>query len=102
MTPEKAVERLEVMRDCYEMFFGGNDASGFEAKYQENRDAFNYAVSVIKEIPEGARLIDANKFRADLQLYFNEAILQGVTPETMFRQILSELDGAPTILGGET
>lgn len=102
MTPGKAIERLEVMRDCYEMFFGGNDSAGFEAKYRENREAFDYAVDLIKNIPEGAVLIDARKLRADLQLYFNEAILQGVTPETMFRQILSEIDGAKPIIGGET
>lgn len=101
MGPNKAIERLEVMRDCYEMFFGGNDSAGFEAKYRENREAFDYAVDLIKNIPEGAVLIDARKLRADLQLYFNEAILQGVTPETMFRQILAEIDGAKPIIGGE-
>ena len=100
MGPEKAIERLEVMRDCYEMFFGNNDSAGFEAKYKENREAFEYAVQIISNIPEGAVLIDARKLRADLQLYFNEAIMQGVTPETMFRQILAEIDGANRIIGG--
>ena len=101
MTPEKALERMEVMRDCYEMFFGGNDGAGFETKYKENREAFDFAVRIISVIPEGAVLIDARKLKADLQLYFNEAIMQGVTPETMFRQILAEIDEAKPIIGGK-
>lgn len=102
MEPKKVIERLEVMRDCYEMFFESNDSAGFEAKYKENREAFEYAVQLISNIPEGAVLIDARKLRADLQLYFNEAILQGVTPETMFRQILAEIDNAKPIIGGKS
>lgn len=102
MTPEKAIERLEVMRDCYQCFFDNSGACGYEAKYRENKEAFNMAVKLLKEIPEGARLIDANKFKADLQLYFNQAILQGLTVETAFMQILADLDNAPTILGGES
>ena len=51
MTPEKAIERLEVMRDCYEMYFGSNDkAVGFEAKYAENREAFNMAVEALRAL----------------------------------------------------
>ena len=46
-------------------------------------------------------LIDAKRLKADLQLYFNEAIMQGVTPETMFRQILAEIDEAKPIIGGD-
>ena len=102
MTPEKAIERLEVMRDCYQCFFDNSGACGYESKYRENKEAFNMAVKLLKEIPEGARLIDANKFKADLQLYFNQAILQGLTAETAFMQILADLDNAPTILGGES
>ena len=102
MTPEKAIERLEVMRDCYQCFFDNSGACGYEAKYRENKEAFNMAVKLLKEIPEGARLIDANRLKADLQLYFNEAVLQGVTAETAFLQILADLDNAPTILGGES
>lgn len=102
MTPEKAIERLEVMRDCYQCFFDNSGACGYEAKYRENKEAFNMAVKLLKEIPEGSRLIDANKFKADLQLYFNQAILQGLTAETAFMQILADLDNAPTILGGES
>lgn len=101
MTPEKAIERLEVMRDCYMVFFDNNGGTGYEAKYKENKEAFDMAVKLLKEIPEGARLIDANKFKADLQLYFNQAILQGLTAETVFMQILADLDNAHTILGGE-
>lgn len=102
MTPEKAIERLEVMRDCYQCFFDNSGACGYEAKYKENKEAFNMAVSLLKEIPEGARLIDANELKADLQLYFNEAILKGITVETLFMQILADIDNAPTILqGGE-
>lgn len=100
MTNDKAIERLEVMRDCYEMFFGGNDSAGYEAKYRENREAFDFAVNVLQQIPDGSRLIDANQLKADLQLYFNQAILQGLTAETVFMQILADIDNAPTILGG--
>ena len=100
MTPEKAIERLEVMRDCYQCFFDNSGACGYEAKYKENKEAFNMAVSLLKEIPEGARLIDANELKADLQLYFNEAILKGITVETLFMQILADIDNAPTILQG--
>ena len=46
MEPKKVIERLEVMRDCYEMFFGSNDSAGFEAKYKENKEAFEYAVQL--------------------------------------------------------
>lgn len=102
MTNEKTIERLEVMRDCYMVFFDNNGATGYEAKYKENKEAFDKAVSLLKAIPEGARLIDANKLKADLQLFFNEAILQGVTAETAFRQFLADIDNAPTILGGES
>ena len=102
MTPEKAIERLEVMRDCYQCFFDNSGACGYEAKYRENKEAFNMAVKLLKEIPEGARLIDANELKADLQLYFNEAVLQGITPETMMMQILADLDNATTIFGGES
>lgn len=38
MTPEKALERMEVMRDCYEMFFGGNDEQDFETYFLGWRD----------------------------------------------------------------
>ena len=102
MTPEKAIERLEVMRDCYQCFFDNSGACGYEAKYRENKEAFNMAVKLLKEIPEGSRLIDANELKADLQLYFNEAILKGITVETLFMQILADIDNAPTILGGDT
>lgn len=102
MTPEKAIERLEVMRDCYQCFFDNSGACGYEAKYRENKEAFNMAVKLLKEIPEGARLIDANELRADLQLFFNEAILKGITVETLFMQILADIDNAPTIFGGDT
>ena len=102
MTPEKAIERLEVMRDCYQCFFDNSGACGYEEKYRENKEAFNMAVKLLKEIPEGARLIDANKLRADFQLYFNEAILKGITVETLFMQILADIDNAHTIFGGDT
>ena len=103
MTTQQAIERLEVMRDCYEAFFGSSDGCGFEAKYKENREAFDMAVSMLRDIPVNARLIDANELKADLQLYFNEAVLQGVTAETAFLQILADIDNAPTIMrGGES
>lgn len=102
MTNEKVIERLEVMRDCYQCFFDNSGACGYEAKYRENKEAFDIAVSLLKNIPEGARLVDANKLKADLQLYFNEAVLQGVTAETAFLQILADIDNAPTVLGGES
>ena len=102
MTNEKTIERLEVMRDCYMVFFDNNVGTGYEAKYKENKEAFDKAVSLLKAVPDGARLIDANKLKADLQLYFNQAILQGLTAETVFMQILADIDNAPTILGGES
>lgn len=102
MKNEKVIERLEVMRDCYQCFFDNSGACGYEAKYRENKEAFDIAVSLLKNIPEGARLVDANKLKADLQLYFNEAVLQGVTAETAFLQILADIDNAPTVLGGES
>ena len=102
MTNEKAIERLEVMRDCYMVFFDNNGGTGYEAKYKENKEAFDKAVSLLKAVPDGSRLIDANQLKADLQLYFNQAILQGLTAETVFMQILADIDNAPTILGGTT
>jgi hypothetical protein len=102
MKNDKVIERLEVMRDCYMVFFDNNGGTGYEAKYKENKEAFDIAVSLLKNIPEGARLIDANGLKADLQLYFNEAVLQGVTAETAFLQILADIDNAPTVLGGES
>ena len=101
METEKAIERLEVMRDCYEVFFDNSGACGYEAKYKENKEAFDIAVKLLREIPKGARLINANGLKADLQLSFNEAVLQDITPETMMMQILADIDNAPTILGGE-
>lgn len=103
MTTQQAIERLEVMRDCYEAFFGSSDGCGFEAKYKENREAFDIAVSVLRDIPVNARLIDANELKADLQLFFNYEILKGLTAETLFMQILTDIDNAPTIMrGGES
>ena len=101
MTNDKAIERLEVMRDCYMVFFDNNGGTGYEAKYKENKEAFDKAVSLLKAVPDGSRLIDANQLKVDLQLYFNQAILQGLTAETVFMQILADIDNAPTILGGE-
>lgn len=101
MTNDKAIERLEVMRDCYMVFFDNNGGTGYEAKYKENKEAFDKAVSLLKAVPDGSRLIDANQLKSDLQLYFNQAILQGLTAETVFMQILADIDNAPTILGGE-
>lgn len=100
MTNKQVIERLEVMRDCYMVCFNDNGGTGYEAKYKENKEAFDIAVSFLQKVPDDARLIDANKLRSDLQLYFNEAILQGVTPETMFMQILQSIDNSPTLLGG--
>ena len=102
MKNDKVIERLEVMRDCYMVFFDNNGGTGYEAKYKENKEAFDIAVSLLKNIPEGERLIGANKLKADLQLFFNEAILKGITAETLFMQILADIDNAPTILGGES
>ena len=51
MTTKQAIERLEVMRDCYEMFFGSTPgAIGFEAKYRENKEAFDMAVEALKAL----------------------------------------------------
>lgn len=100
MTNDKAIERLEVMRDCYMVFFDNNGGTGYEAKYKENKEAFDKAVSLLKAVPDGARLIDANQLKADFQLYFNQAVLQGLTAETVFMQLLADIDNAPTILGG--
>lgn len=102
MKNDKVIERLEVMRDCYMVFFDNNGGTGYEAKYKENMEAFDKAVSLLKAVPDGARLIDANRLKADLQLFFNQAILQGLTAETVFMQILADIDNAPTILGGES
>ena len=47
------------------------------------------------------RLIDANDLKADLEKYYPASALEGIEPKTLFKQILHDIDNAPTIIPGE-
>lgn len=43
------------------------------------------------------RLIDANGVIADLKKYYPDSALEGIDPKTLFKQILHDIDNAPTV-----
>ena len=43
------------------------------------------------------RLIDADALKNDLITFFPDKCLEGITAKTLFRQILTDIDNAPTV-----
>lgn len=43
------------------------------------------------------RLIDADELKNDLITFFPDKCLEGITTKTLFKQILTDIDNAPTV-----
>jgi len=103
MNDKEAIERLEVMKDCYMMFFDNSSGGRSEAKYEENKQAFEYAVNAIRilsKIPKEAVLID----RGDLwQAVIHHTYSVNVTEDVnqAITEVLSLIDEADIYFGGE-
>lgn len=103
MEAEKVVERLEVLRDCYQMFFDNqNNGVGFEAKYRENKEAFNEAVKAVRilsKISPDAVLIDKdNLYHAVLFHTYPVNVTEDVN--TAIKEVLKMIEQAEVLFDG--
>ena len=104
MTPDKVVERLEVLRDCYQMFFDNESGGvGFEAKYRENKEAFDIAVKavrIISKLPPDAVLIDRDELHNAVMFHTYSV---NVTDEVnkAIGEVLKMIREAEVIFGGD-